>query len=370
MNTICKYQNICGGCPLGNLSHDDYKATLTSRFYAAYKAANVKLPFVQFFEGDNIAYRARMTLFDGGLKAARSNKIIPINNCLVATNEINEYLMATPINKRARGRCNIFGSVYATPNFSAGGSDVLITFNIKNTAIKNSTNNEDNENNLEQPLDSFIQQFTLKFSVAGFFQSNMDMLIKLAQVLQNNLHGDNLLDMYSGVGTFSVFLSHNFLHTTLVESNTAAAPYAYENLNNICKHANNIKNPASKIANNKLSYKNSIDKNTFNNDVTLKNFCYFAQRASDWVKGDGATDKNFDVAVLDPPRAGLENSVASWLAASNIPTIAYVSCNYATCARDIAILLLGGYKIEYAAIFDFYHGTRDMESLIILSKTK
>ena len=51
-----------------------------------------------------------------------------------------------------------------------------------------------------------------------------------------------------------------------------------------------------------------------------------------------------DAVVLDPPRAGAE-AQARTLARSKVPTIAYVSCDAATFARDAAILVAGGYKI-------------------------
>jgi 23S rRNA (uracil1939-C5)-methyltransferase len=54
----------------------------------------------------------------------------------------------------------------------------------------------------------------------------------------------------------------------------------------------------------------------------------------------------FGAVVLDPPRAGAEEQVKA-LAASNVPVIAYVSCNPQSFARDTAILIAGGYKIDW-----------------------
>lgn len=55
---------------------------------------------------------------------------------------------------------------------------------------------------------------------------------------------------------------------------------------------------------------------------------------------------NFDAVVLDPPRAGAEAQVAE-LARSAVTRIAYVSCNPATFARDAAVLVSGGYRLDW-----------------------
>ena len=52
----------------------------------------------------------------------------------------------------------------------------------------------------------------------------------------------------------------------------------------------------------------------------------------------------FDAVVLDPPRAGAAEQVAT-LAASTVDRIAYVGCNPATFARDAAALVGGGYRL-------------------------
>lgn len=54
----------------------------------------------------------------------------------------------------------------------------------------------------------------------------------------------------------------------------------------------------------------------------------------------------FDGVVLDPPRAGAKEQIDE-LAKAGVPKLAYVSCNPATFARDAAVLVKGGYKLDW-----------------------
>lgn len=75
----------------------------------------------------------------------------------------------------------------------------------------------------------------------------------------------------------------------------------------------------------------------------------------------------FDGVIFDPPHAGAA-AQCEILAQSNIPTIAAVSCNPATLARDLRILLGGGYQIQSLEIIDQFHWSAEVEVLTILKK--
>lgn len=68
----------------------------------------------------------------------------------------------------------------------------------------------------------------------------------------------------------------------------------------------------------------------------------------------------FDVAVLDPPRAGAEAQIAT-LAASNLKVIVMVSCNPVTFARDSEHLIKAGYQIEWIDIVDQFRWSPHVE---------
>lgn len=77
--------------------------------------------------------------------------------------------------------------------------------------------------------------------------------------------------------------------------------------------------------------------------------------------------KHFDGAVFDPPRAGAE-AQARELAKSKLRKIAAVSCNPQTLARDIKILIDGGYKIVSATPLDQFAYTPHLETVVLLER--
>ncbi len=79
--------------------------------------------------------------------------------------------------------------------------------------------------------------------------------------------------------------------------------------------------------------------------------------------------KYFDAAVFDPPRAGAETQ-AHELAKSKVPKIAAVSCNPVTLARDLGILVEGGYKITSVTPIDQFLWTSHVEVVALLERPK
>ena len=74
---------------------------------------------------------------------------------------------------------------------------------------------------------------------------------------------------------------------------------------------------------------------------------------------------DFDAAVFDPPRAGAK-AQAEALAKSKVKTIVAVSCNPVTLARDIQILLDGGYKLGRVSPIDQFLFTAHIEAVAVL----
>jgi 23S rRNA (uracil1939-C5)-methyltransferase len=77
--------------------------------------------------------------------------------------------------------------------------------------------------------------------------------------------------------------------------------------------------------------------------------------------------KNYDAVVFDPPRAGAEAQVKE-LARANVKTIAAVSCNPLTLARDLRILVDAGYRIKSVTPIDQFLWSTHVEAVALLTK--
>ena len=77
--------------------------------------------------------------------------------------------------------------------------------------------------------------------------------------------------------------------------------------------------------------------------------------------------KKIDLVVLDPPRAGAREQ-SDALAKSKVPTIAYVSCNPATFARDARVLVDGGYRLERVVPVDQFLWSAHIELVAVFRR--
>jgi 23S rRNA (uracil1939-C5)-methyltransferase len=77
----------------------------------------------------------------------------------------------------------------------------------------------------------------------------------------------------------------------------------------------------------------------------------------------------FDGLVFDPPRAGAEDQ-SKQIARSDVPLVAAVSCNPVTLARDLRILLDGGYALKSVTPIDQFLWSSHVEAVALLEKPK
>ena len=167
-------------------------------------------------------------------------------------------------------------------------------------------------------------------SAGSFFQVNTAMAERMVTHLLENLPlgpDANVLDLYCGVGLFSAFLAKRCAALSGVEASAAACADFAANLDEF-------------------------------DNVTL-----YEGEAGQVLPG---LDQIFDVALVDPPRAGLERPALDELLRLAPETLAYISCDPATLARDVKRLLAGGYRLEQVTPFDLFPQTFHIESISIL----
>ncbi len=337
----CRYYGKCGGC---NMMHIEpayqkelRKGILTDIFHQNGIDIAEK---TEIISGPDFNYRSRFQLNDGGLSQRRSNVVIKIEECLCAENAVNDYLKNTAEQpqKRPAGRCHLFGSSFSgeglkiaqeekkdnKPNITGGGQ--------KNKKLKIKENHYFS-GTVASPQNTMTVNFgghKLSFDVRGFFQSNLFVFEKVCRLITNLLPGGkNILDMYSGCGSISTFLTEKYENVVLVEHNRDALVYAEQNL------------------------------------AGTKHMSYGLSGAA-FVKTCANTLPAFDACTIDPPRSGMEKEVCQWLCKSNIPLILSLSCDPATHARDCAKLISAGYELKQMYLLDFYPNTSHIESLAVL----
>ena len=343
----CKYYGICGGCNMLHIQNEYQRELRLEMLKDSFTANKIDLESYckpQIIYGPDFNYRSRFQFTDGGLCQKNGNTVIPIEECLCAEQQINEYLKQTPAAQRARGRIHLFGSDHVVTQ-SPDESKIKITVQEEKIVNKNEQSNKFSKKHkpkqnhyfagtIVSPQNTVTVELLgkkISFDVRGFFQSNLFVFEKVLQKLLELLPGgQNVLDMYSGCGSISCFLGQKYNNVTLVEHNRDALVFAEQNMTGIPHTSYGLSGQA-------------------------------------WVKSCAQSCPCFDAAVVDPPRSGMEKEVLEYFCSSNIPFIAYLSCNPSTQSRDCAKLIKAGYKIQNAFLLDFYPNTSHIESLVTLS---
>lgn len=340
----CPLYEKCGGCNMMHIE-PEFQQKLRKEILKDCMERNgisVELDSIEVISGNNLNYRCRFQLNDGGFCERNSNRIIFVENCACAVPEINEWLSANGISARPKGRCHIFGAenvicadgtesgkVFVSPEEEKNSTDYS-ALKKKNKNIRQVKKRYSGTTISEKDIVKIkILDKEISFDVKGFFQSNISVLEKSIKAICGGLAGNSVLDMYAGCGTFSVFLAEHFKDLTLVEHNRDALVFAEKNLTGI-KHQS-IGLSGAKWA--------EFNKNAY-----------------------------FDAVVIDPPRSGMEKEVLSWLCNSEVPQIRSVSCDPATHSRDLAALIKAGYALKKLYLLDFYPNTSHIESLAVLEK--
>ena len=222
------------------------------------------------------------------------------------------------------------------------------------------------ENNQPHPqfnnLTDAIMGHEYSYSPNGFFQINLPVYEMALSEIAKHISTENVLDLYSGVGTIGLSVARDH-HLTLVECDKSA----------FAELAKNCKVAPSEMA-----------KNITIEDISERGSARISA-GRPWRRAGQTRVRNGDIiailarseevlsylssdqtVILDPPRAGLDRKLTDKLLEIAPKKIIYLSCNPATQARDIAILV-AKYHITTIKTYNFFPHTPHIENLVVLS---
>lgn len=318
----CPYFQRCGGC---QYQHIDYAFQLEQK-RAILREALQRVGKIEFtseigvVSGEPWQYRNRVQLHvedgDVGYFGQGSRDLCAIDHCPISSPVLNSTI--------------------------AKLKEMLQGFQSVSTAIELFTNETEVQVNVvdrvpRQALSALmtlgvttpIEYNGFRVSRNSFFQVNRFLIDGLVECAVADKGGQWAIDLYAGVGLFSVKLAERFAKVTAVESGGSS----FRDLSHNFGH-------------------HGLSEAGINANV------------EDYLAG---VEKTPDFILADPPRAGLGKTVVKQLARIRVPRLTIVSCDPATLARDLQGLIAENYRIEKITLVDLFPQTFHLETVVELS---
>ena len=325
----CQHFGDCGGC---QLQHMTYEAQLEAKAGfvrdALKRVGKIEWPQkIEVRHAAEFGYRSRAQVkiehFNPQNPASRrigfnrigSHAICDVSSCPVLVPELEAKLplLRSSINQSKQSERNDFTDV----EMAAG--DEGVAFDPRLAGLPGG--------NLERR----VHGASYRFSPSTFFQVNALLLETLIDEAVAEYSGAMAIDLYAGVGLFTIQLARRFGKVIGVESDNQAAHFARENI-------------------------------SVNNLVNVE---FYNARVEHWLNDFVAPSP--DLILLDPPRAGAAEAVAR-IAELKPQYISYVSCDPTTFARDARKLLDSGFELARVTAIDLFPQTYHVETVALLKR--
>lgn len=317
IEAICPHYGVCGGCNFLHVSPKDsakFKTDIVKDNLERVAKLQTLPEILEPAFTENLRYRSRAKIHVSlnerkvGFLSINSNDLIDIDNCPLLDEKLNYFLENKDETiKLAKKRMLEVGISKKTglieiqlfcgdDKASIGNDDVVIT------------------------VDGY--KFTVNANV--FFQSNLLVLPELFKFIKEEAKGDTIMDLYSGVGTFSTLFEGSGKKVIAVERQKECLRLAKKNA------------PSAE------SYTDSVES--------------WAKKRKDKV----------DTVIVDPPRVGLDRTAISEILRFDADRIIYISCNSVTLSRDLQ--LFSGYELKKLQVLDFYYGSGHTECVCLMTR--
>jgi 23S rRNA (uracil1939-C5)-methyltransferase len=304
----CRYYGECGGCQWQHIGHERQLALKkgivvdqmrrVGRFDQPPVLDVMPSPAPWFYRN-----QLRMTAdADGVLGLARrlSNDHVRVDECVVSDTGINRRL--TKLQSSA----------------PAGALTLRAALNTGETLVAR-------RDETQPVFHEEVGGRRFRISAQSFFQVNTHTAELIVLEVRKRLAlqpRDRLLDAYAGVGVYSALFGEDVASVVAVEESSSAVA------------------------------------DGMHNTLHVRNMRYYQGHVEDVLprlKG------RFDAAVVNPPRAGLRPAAVEWLLAHPAERVVYVSCDPSTLARDLRLLVGGGYQLHDVQPIDQFPQTYHVE---------
>ena len=345
VDNICPFYESCGGCNILHMSYNDqleYKENKIKDIMKKYanidKISKIIKCDKQFNYRNKVTLKVENNII--GYYEKKSYNLVNIDKCLIIDNEFNKI-----INDLKKFNLD---NIYELMIRNIDSDNTALTLYLqkdtnciqideyckKNNIILNKIiKNKDFKCNEKSKIIGKLGNFKFIISPLSFFQVNTDQTIKLydkiLELLEPN-KDDNLLDLYCGTGTIGIYVANKVNKVLGVE---------------IVKDAIHDANINKKI--------NSINNINF--------ICGNTEKIIKDVK------EKYNAIIVDPPRAGLTESIIRDIFRINPDKIVYVSCDPITLARDLK-LLQEKYEVLDVVPVDMFPNTYHVETVCKLKK--
>lgn len=354
----CKHFGTCGGC---QYQHAEYKAQLEMKqaiLRETLERGGVRAPDeIVVLAGEPWAYRNRIRVaFDAdgrpGYRGRRSHAVVAIDECPIAAPVLVQaaFSAAELFRKFAVSSrpselllfCDAAEASMLASVFTDGPARIPLTdyFDAVLPRIPSLRGVElvevhpgQSKTIARRGAEAIAYRaagFDYRVDHGAFFQVNRWLVDELVKCVTEGLRGGQAWDLFAGVGLFARKLIQQFGRVIAVESAPAAIAALTENLRGT-------------------------------------NATALTATTLEFLRGAAKAERP-DVIVVDPPRTGLGPETTELLGQVAAPEMVYVSCDPATLARDLRVLLGAGYQIERLTLADLFPQTFHLETVVRLRR--
>ncbi|WP_142415771.1 class I SAM-dependent RNA methyltransferase [Bartonella massiliensis] len=352
IDALCQHFGECGGCALQHWRADAYRVWKRQLVVDALQNYGIKSVVAPLIECKPYS-RRRMTLTASmtpqgqkvGFNRYLSHEIVAFEECPVSHPELISQL------HNIRELCAFLSSsvkrFHVTITRVKNGLDVALSGCIVPQSLRQKMINVALSSGItrlsvagevlierEKPV-IYFGDVRVEFPSGGFLQATCEAENIMDNIILTHLKkAKNALDLFSGVGTFTLRMAKK-MNVHAVENNEGAL----RNLNSSARFATGLKRVTCE------------KRDLFRHPLSVKEL------------------ECFESVVFDPPRSGAEEQVRE-LAKATVSRVVAISCNPATFARDLSLLVAGGYMIEKIIPIDQFLWSPHVEVVAVLSKKK